>query len=93
MSMILSDLGIVVLVGWHIRCETPALPATRKPSRKKMPPMNLADSVALVTGANRGLGACLVTELLRTGAGKVYATSRAGMAAAGDDPRVRPLRP
>ena len=58
-----------------------------------MPPMNLTDSVALVTGANRGLGACLVTELLRTGAGKVYATSRAGMAAAGDDPRVRPLRP
>jgi NAD(P)-dependent dehydrogenase (short-subunit alcohol dehydrogenase family) len=53
--------------------------------------MNLTDSVALVTGANRGLGACLVTELLRTGAGKVYATSRAGAAAAGDDPRVRPL--
>jgi NAD(P)-dependent dehydrogenase (short-subunit alcohol dehydrogenase family) len=53
--------------------------------------MNLTDSVALVTGANRGLGACLVTELLRTGAGKVYATSRTGMAAADDDPRVRPL--
>ena len=30
-----------------------------------MPPMNLTDSVALVTGANRGLGARLVTELLR----------------------------
>ena len=56
-----------------------------------MPLMNLTDSVALVTGANRGLGACLVTELLRTGAGKVYATSRTGMAAADDDPRVRPL--
>jgi NAD(P)-dependent dehydrogenase (short-subunit alcohol dehydrogenase family) len=53
--------------------------------------MNLADSVALVTGANRGLGARLVTELLKAGAAKVYATSRAGTAGAGDDPRVRPL--
>jgi NAD(P)-dependent dehydrogenase (short-subunit alcohol dehydrogenase family) len=53
--------------------------------------MNLVDSVALVTGANRGLGARLVTELLSAGAAKVYATSRAGTAGAGDDPRVRPL--
>ena len=53
--------------------------------------MNLTDSVALVTGAIRGLGACLVTELLDAGAAKVYATSRAGTAAAGHDPRVRPL--
>ena len=56
-----------------------------------MPPMNLTDSVALVTGANRGSGACLVTELLRAGAAKVYATSRAGTAHVGDDPRARPL--
>ena len=54
--------------------------------------MNLADSVALVTGANRGLGARLVTELMRAGAAKVYATSRTPAAAAGDDPRVQPLR-
>jgi NAD(P)-dependent dehydrogenase (short-subunit alcohol dehydrogenase family) len=53
--------------------------------------MNLTDSVALVTGANRGLGACLVTELLHAGAARVYATSRPGTASAYDDPRVRPL--
>jgi len=54
--------------------------------------MNLTGSVALVTGANRGLGARLVTELLRAGAAKVYATSRTGAtAAAGADPRVQPL--
>ena len=51
--------------------------------------MNLTGSVALVTGANRGLGARLVTELLRSGAAKVYATSRLPGAAAG--PRVQPL--
>ena len=50
--------------------------------------------MALVTGANRGLGACLVQELLRAGAAKVYATARtpgalvAGMA---PDSRVRTL--
>jgi NAD(P)-dependent dehydrogenase (short-subunit alcohol dehydrogenase family) len=38
--------------------------------------MNLTGSVALVTGANRGLGARLVQELLSAGAAKVYATSR-----------------
>jgi NAD(P)-dependent dehydrogenase (short-subunit alcohol dehydrogenase family) len=53
--------------------------------------MNLTGSVALVTGANRGLGARLVTELLRAGAAKVYATSRAPGAAADADPRVQPL--
>jgi NAD(P)-dependent dehydrogenase (short-subunit alcohol dehydrogenase family) len=38
--------------------------------------MNLSDTVALVTGANRGLGAHLVHELLTGGARRVYATSR-----------------
>ena len=56
-----------------------------------MPPMNLTDSVALVTGANRGLGARLVTELLGAGAARVYATSRTPGAHAGDDPRMRRL--
>ena len=53
--------------------------------------MNLTGSVALVTGANRGLGARLVAELLRAGAAKVYATSRAPRVAApaGTNPRVR----
>jgi NAD(P)-dependent dehydrogenase (short-subunit alcohol dehydrogenase family) len=54
--------------------------------------MNLTGSVALVTGANRGLGACLVAGLLRAGAAKVYATSRTPVAAASDDPRVQLLR-
>lgn len=55
--------------------------------------MNLTDSVALVTGANRGLGARLVDELLHAGAAKVYAAARApGAIAAGHaDPRVQAL--
>jgi NAD(P)-dependent dehydrogenase (short-subunit alcohol dehydrogenase family) len=53
--------------------------------------MNLTNSVALVTGANRGLGARLVTELLNAGAAKVYAASRSAGASVSDDPRVRPL--
>ena len=38
--------------------------------------MNLSEKVVLVTGANRGLGARLVDELLSAGAAKVYATAR-----------------
>jgi NAD(P)-dependent dehydrogenase (short-subunit alcohol dehydrogenase family) len=38
--------------------------------------MNIAGSIALVTGANRGLGARLVAELLDAGASKVYASAR-----------------
>ena len=54
--------------------------------------MNLTDSVALVTGANRGLGARLVAQLLQAGAAKVYAAARTPAAiAAGADPRVQPL--
>ena len=55
--------------------------------------MNLAGSVALVTGANRGLGARLVAELLRAGAAKVYATSRTtGAITAGSaDSRIHAL--
>ena len=53
--------------------------------------MNLTNSVALVTGANRGLGACLVTELLQAGAAKVYATSRTGVPHPSTDPRVQQL--
>jgi NAD(P)-dependent dehydrogenase (short-subunit alcohol dehydrogenase family) len=56
--------------------------------------MRLTDSVALVTGANRGLGARLVAELLSAGARRVYATARDTKAFADDvtaDPRVRVL--
>ena len=53
--------------------------------------MNLTGSVALVTGANRGLGASLVIELLGAGAAKVYATARTPGSVAAADPRVRAL--
>lgn len=56
--------------------------------------MFINGSVALVTGANRGLGARLVTELLSAGAAKVYATSRTPgtvASAVSSDPRVRTL--
>jgi NAD(P)-dependent dehydrogenase (short-subunit alcohol dehydrogenase family) len=38
--------------------------------------MNLQDSIALVTGSNRGLGRQFVAQLLERGAEKVYATAR-----------------
>ncbi|GAA2513109.1 short-chain dehydrogenase [Winogradskya humida] len=38
--------------------------------------MDIKDSVALVTGANRGLGRHLAQQLLERGAAKVYATAR-----------------
>ena len=53
--------------------------------------MNLTGSVVLVTGANRGLGARLVAELLSAGAAKVYATARTPGTVAAADPRVHTL--
>jgi NAD(P)-dependent dehydrogenase (short-subunit alcohol dehydrogenase family) len=38
--------------------------------------MKIEGSVALVTGANRGLGKALVAALLEEGAAKVYAAVR-----------------
>ena len=38
--------------------------------------MDIAGSVALVTGSNRGIGRRFVTQLLERGASKVYATAR-----------------
>src|SRR5277367_1779754 len=38
--------------------------------------MRIQGSVALVTGANRGLGKALVAALLEAGAAKVYAAAR-----------------
>jgi len=38
--------------------------------------MDIAGSVALVTGSNRGIGRHFVTQLLERGATKVYATAR-----------------
>ena len=52
--------------------------------------MKIENSVALVTGANRGLGKVLTTALLDAGAAKVYATARNTSTIT--DPRLTPLR-
>ncbi|AMM20898.1 hypothetical protein AX769_13050 [Frondihabitans sp. PAMC 28766] len=49
--------------------------------------MKVADSVAFVTGANRGLGSAFVEALLERGAARVYAGTRPGHPVS-DDPRV-----
>ncbi|MEV4544081.1 SDR family oxidoreductase [Micromonospora echinaurantiaca] len=52
--------------------------------------MKIADSVALVTGANRGIGRRLAEQLVARGAAKVYATARDPERV--DIPGVEPLR-
>ncbi|AZP22593.1 SDR family NAD(P)-dependent oxidoreductase [Streptomyces aquilus] len=54
--------------------------------------MNVTDQIALVTGANRGIGRHFVLELLERGASKVYATARRPETLDFDDSRVVPLR-
>lgn len=55
--------------------------------------MTLSNKVALVTGANRGIGAAIVLEMLKSGAAKIYATARdpKTLPAFGDS-RVVPLQ-
>jgi NAD(P)-dependent dehydrogenase (short-subunit alcohol dehydrogenase family) len=55
--------------------------------------MPLSNKVALVTGANRGIGAAIVQEMLKAGVAKVYATARdpKTLPAFGDS-RVVPLQ-
>ena len=53
--------------------------------------MDITDQIALVTGANRGIGREFVQELLERGARRVYATARRPESIAIDDPRVVPL--
>jgi NAD(P)-dependent dehydrogenase (short-subunit alcohol dehydrogenase family) len=53
--------------------------------------MEITDTIALVTGANRGLGRALVTTLLDRGAARVYAAARDPLTVA-VDPRITPLR-
>jgi len=52
---------------------------------------DITGRVALVTGANRGLGAAFVTALLERGASKVYAAARRPETVTSRDPRVVPL--
>ncbi len=54
--------------------------------------MNITDQIALVTGANRGIGRQFVLELLERGVSKVYATARRPETLDLDDARVVPLR-
>ena len=51
--------------------------------------MKIDGSVALVTGANRGLGRVYARELVSRGAAKVYGASRGP--AAGTEPGVTPI--
>ena len=53
--------------------------------------MKIADAVALVTGANRGIGASLVRELAARGAGRVYAAARQPAALPGAAPGHRDI--
>ncbi len=52
--------------------------------------MQIENSVAFVTGANRGIGACFVQALLDRGAAKVYAAARDTSALPKDD-RIVPV--
>jgi NAD(P)-dependent dehydrogenase (short-subunit alcohol dehydrogenase family) len=54
--------------------------------------MDTTDQIALVTGANRGIGREFVLELLERGARKVYASARRPETLDFDDRRVVPLR-
>ncbi len=54
--------------------------------------MNVTDQIALVTGANRGIGRQFVLELLERGVETVYATARRPETLDFDDRRVVPLR-
>ena len=53
--------------------------------------MNLHHTVALVTGANRGLGRAIVEALLEAGVPRVYAGTR-NSSSSSTDPRVIPIR-
>jgi NAD(P)-dependent dehydrogenase (short-subunit alcohol dehydrogenase family) len=53
--------------------------------------MKIEGCVALVTGANRGLGKAIVSALVEAGAAKVYAAARDERKVSADGPRVVPL--
>ena len=51
--------------------------------------MKIQGSIALVTGANRGLGKALVSALLEAGAAKVYAAARDARTVSADTAKER----
>jgi NAD(P)-dependent dehydrogenase (short-subunit alcohol dehydrogenase family) len=53
--------------------------------------MDVAGKVALVTGANRGIGASIVATLIEAGAAKVYAAMRTPSTGAPSHPQVVPI--
>jgi NAD(P)-dependent dehydrogenase (short-subunit alcohol dehydrogenase family) len=53
--------------------------------------MNIQGSIALVTGANRGLGRAIVSALVEAGAAKVYAAARDERKIVAAGPRVVPI--
>lgn len=55
-------------------------------------PLRIEGTVALVTGANRGIGRAFLDALLERGAAKVYAAVRDPESVAATDPRVVPVR-
>lgn len=54
--------------------------------------MKIEGTVALVTGANRGIGKAIVAALLQRGASKVYAGARDPESVDNGDPRVQAVR-
>lgn len=54
--------------------------------------MKIEGTIALVTGANRGLGKALVAELVEAGAAKVYAAARDEATVSTERSRVVPVR-
>src|SRR6476646_10838189 len=67
--------------------------STRQERTKTMNPHSIEGTVALVTGANRGIGRALTEALLARGTTKVYAAARTpeGLRALADE-RLVPLR-